>query len=736
MINRILLLFLLYLVLGYSTASAVTSKIMRFSEASEFLKGKTENVIIDSEGTILLARESTTIDCGELLKDIWSINTVTVDSSGNVYLGTSPNGDILTYADDKVTKLYPVCESEIAESSETTDPNSIKADPIIRNEHIFALAFDKGDRLLAGISGTVCKVVRFDKDMTTLFEPEDARYILSLAVDDMGNIYVGTGPNGKIYRLNPFGKEPKLIYTCQDKNVLSLAIDKSGTIYAGCDERGLIYKIDQNSGKATVLYDSEQEEITSLLLDEENQVYVTATSAGVLKEKVQFDPIGSEDSPGKTDSKANGQEKKNNAGTEQKIPNTGEKATASSPKPTQVKRGSLPKTAGHIYRIDPQGFVTDVFSDMSVFFAMTQLNGNLFLATGNDAELFSVDVKTEQKSVVYEDEQSSQITAMAMANHQIFLGLANPPKLVMVADHYVKEGTYTSELIDAAQPARWGKFQMEAGIPESCEVLLSTRSGNVNDPNDPTYSAWTDPVKVSHATDLGCPIGRFCQYKLTLKTTDPKSTAQIRETAVAHVVPNLAPQVTTVKAVLQKGKPGIFQIAWTAADRNKDTLTYIVELRKLGREPWIEVKDELTAVNLEWDSKTVEDGRYQIRVTADDRRSNTAETAMTGTRISDPVIVDNTAPQIEHATTKIDKKSLTIVLALRDEFSVLQSLNYTVDSNEDWIGTLPDDLVYDTMQESFTIKIEHLETGPHVIALKFTDSVDNTGYKTYDLTIQ
>ncbi|MBN1817326.1 MAG: hypothetical protein JW828_08185 [Sedimentisphaerales bacterium] len=735
MIERIRFLSVLFLVSACSTAPAVTSKIVRFSDAAEFLKGKAENVIIDSEGTILLGRKNGMIESGDLLKEVWSINAMAVDSFDNVYLGTSPNGYILKYTEGKVTKLYPVGEAEPLESPKAKDPNSIKADPIIRNEHIFALAFDKGDRLLAGISGAACKLVRFDSRIATLFEPPDARYILSLAVDDMGNIYIGTGPNGKIYRLNPFGQESKLVYTCKDKNVLSLAVGKEGSLYAGCDERGLVYKIDQNQGKATVLYDSDQEEITSLLVDEENQVYAAATSAGVIKEKIQFDPIGSEDATGKTEARPDAQDKKGNTATNLKIPNTGEN-TVAAPKPAQVKRGALPKTAGHVYRIDPQGFVTDLFSDMSVFFAMALQDEELFLATGNSAKLYSVDVKTEQKSLVYEDTQASQITALAGAGRQLYLGLANPPKLVKIADHYVTEGTYVSDLIDAAQPARWGKFQMEAGIPDSCEVWLSARSGNVNDPNDPTFSAWTQPVKVIQAMDLDCPIGRFCQYKLILKTTDGKTTAQIRETAVAHVIPNLAPQVTIVKTTLQKGKSGVFQMAWTAADRNKDTLVYTVELRKEGRESWFEIKDELTAVNLEWDSRTVEDGRYEIRVTADDRRSNTTETAMTGLRISEPFIVDNTAPQIEHATIKVDKTTLTVVLSLRDEFSVLQSLAYTVDSNEDWIGTLPDDLVYDTIKENFTIRIRDMEPGSHVIALKFTDSAENTGYKTYDVTIQ
>ena len=108
---------------------------------------------------------------------------------------------------------------------------------------------------------------------------------------------------------------------------------------------------------------------------------------------------------------------------------------------------------------------------------------------------------------------------------------------------------------------------------------------------------------------------------------------------------------------------------------------------------------------------------------------------MTASRISDTIIVDNTAPVIEHATTRVEDDTLTLVLSIRDELSVLKSLEVTVDSNDKWVGTLPDDGVYDTLQERLTVVLEDLEAGTHVVALKFTDHVDNTGYKTLEVDI-
>lgn len=707
---------------------AVTSQIHRLDKAADLLAGKADQVRIDSQGRIMLGRRSETIETGDLLGKVWSINAMTVDTNGHVYLGTSPNGDIFRLANGALERLCPTEADVASDESET-----IKADPVIRNEHVFALTMDKADRLVAGISGKTCRLMRFDGQWRVLFTPEEDRYILSLATDEVGNLYVGTGPHGRIWRLDPFGQNPTLVYTCRDKNVLSLAIDDQGRVYAGCDQRGLVYRIDPSTGDATVIYDSEQEEVAALVFDDAGRLYAAATTAGVISSKVRFDPIAADAEDGKAEPKKDADD---TSTTKLAVPNTGSTASdTAGAKAPSVKRGALPKSAGHIYRIDPRGFVTDMFTDMTVFFDMGRRGDELLLATGNEAKLFAIDVHTEDKVALYSDEQSAQITALALKDGATFLGLANPPKLVRLDADLVTEGTYTSDLIDAGQPARWGKLQLDADVPDGCALEFSVRSGNVKDPNDPTFSPWSDPVAIRQAVPLDCPLGRFCQVRLILSRERPSVTPVVRELALSHVVDNLAPKVTQVKAARQAAKPGVFQLAWTATDDNKDTLVYRLEFRRQGREMWIELKDELTSPTFEWDSRTVEDGRYEVRVTADDVRSNTPQTALTASRISDTIVVDNTAPAVEHATTRVEDGMLTLLVGLRDELSVLKSLEVTVDSNEDWIGALPDDGVCDTTEERFTIVLKDLEPGPHVIALKYADHVDNTGYKTLEATI-
>ncbi|MHC4602272.1 MAG: hypothetical protein ACYS6W_02960, partial [Planctomycetota bacterium] len=553
----------------------------------------------------------------------------------------------------------------------------------------------------------------------------------------------GTGPEGKVYQLDPLGKKAKLVYDSPDKNILSLVAGQDGFVYAGSDSRGLVYKINPRTKTTTVLYDSDQPEITALLFTKDapepiRGLYAAATSAKIVEAQTKF--ASQLPSTGRPETKAkNGKSPdKSEGGLKLKIANTKTRTDGKSTKrPTTIRKPAGPGKASYIYRITKDGFVTDIFSEAAVFFSLAVQDEKLLLGTGNSAQLFTVEPASEQEAIIYEDEQASQITAIAVAGDDVYLGTANPAKLIKLGSGFTSEGTYTSDIIDAGQPAKWGKLQIDADIPQGCRVRLTSRSGNVKDVNDPTFSDWTEPVEVTEPVQLRCPLGRFSQYKLLLQSDNGRHSPLIREVAVASTIPNLAPKIESVNVtrITAASKTGNFKISYKAKDDNGDKLIYKIDFRKIGRTNWIELKDELEADSFEWNGKTVEDGRYEVRITASDERGNTTTTKLTATRISEAVVVDNTAPVIKTAPVSKDKKTVTLKLHVSDEFSAVGKVHYTVDSNAEWIGTLPDDLVYDTTDEDFTIVIEELEVGEHIVAVRVTDGVGNTVYKTFEVNV-
>ena len=86
-------------------------------------------------------------------------------------------------------------------------------------------------------------------------------------------------------------------------------------------------------------------------------------------------------------------------------------------------------------------------------------------------------------------------------------------------------------------------------------------------------------------------------------------------------------------------------------------------------------------------------------------------------------MIDNSAPEIKQADLAVEGRDIIANLLIEDGFSVLGSVRYTVDSNEKWITALPDDLVYDTLSETFSIRIENLSSGDHVIAFSVADDL-------------
>jgi hypothetical protein len=735
--RRIVLALGLALIL-MSQSQAVTSRIYRHSAAADLLKGEIEHVVVSSRGSLQLGLGADVLT--EAFDQVWSVNSIIVHG-GSITFGTSPNGGVYRYNFGTLTQIYPLnVELPATPFDKTTDSNDLDQ---VTNEHVFALGTDMTGRLLAGFSGKACRLCRFSSTgVEVIFRPKDALYIFDITTDEAGNIYVATGPEGKVYRLDALGKTAQLLYASRDKNILSLAAGGDGFVYAGSDDRGLVYKLNPRNQSASVLYDSSKPEISSVLFGNDldpstRDLYAIATSAKVVKTENEFaasTPLPGRPESAKTKSPpAAGTE----GGFKLKIANTKKESSAkpsSRPAPTR-KRGPS-ETTSTLYRIDQGGYVTDITSKMAVFLCLAQIEQGLLIGTGNKGQVLLVDPVAEQQSVLYEDEQASQITSIGISDKDIYLGTANPAKLIRLRGDYAPRGTFVSSLIDAGQPARWGKLQIDADLPAGCKVLVSSRSGNVKDVNDPTFSSWTAPVEITEPVQLKCPLGRFCQYKLILESGTGDQTPLIREIAVASTVPNLAPVVRSVDVSREAGasKRGMYTIQYKAQDANKDVLVYSIYFRKAGRSQWIKLKDKVKGDQITWDGRTVEDGRYEIRVVASDHQSNTSASKRTASRVSDAVVIDNTGPLIRgHFIEKRGQKTV-FGLLVRDMLSVISKLDYTVDSHDEWNAAVPDDLVYDTTDENFTIEIADLEPGEHVIAVRIQDDLGNVTYRSFETT--
>ena len=438
------------------------------------------------------------------------------------------------------------------------------------------------------------------------------------------------------------------------------------------------------------------------------------------------------------------------------------------------------KQGNAVYRISADGFVSEVFRESVMILNIAGLpDGSLLIATGNEGRLFRVNPASGETTRLLKLEPQ-QITAILPGpDGDMMLATANPATLSLVSPSVAQEGTFTSVVMDASQISLFGQMNIVADIPAGATVTVQTRSGNLNDPEKGPWSAWSEPQVLTHDPDadpltprrvkVTSPPARFLQYQLTLKATEGQSPS-VAQVSASFVVPNLRPAVTSVAvnvpgtppqaqggagnpsqprpignrpaqgpsgpgargmtaAAAQAGAPQTMEITWEATDPNNDQLTYTLEYRPANASVWLPLAKDLQENRYEWQTRRVPDGRYIVRVTASDHADNTPDATLTHSRASDPVLIDNTPPVIENLKAQPGRGLVTITGQARDGLSVIRNMQYVVDSAEQWNYILPQDLIYDSTEESFTVKISDLAPGQHVITLRAEDARGNATFE-------
>src|SRR6266404_2887049 len=112
-----------------------------------------------------------------------------------------------------------------------------------------------------GISVTDNGILTLAPNLSQLFNTDQA-YVWSAAMDSAGNMYLGTGHDGKLFRVGPDGKG-SLLYKAPELDVTALAIAGDGAVFAATSPDGKVYRVTVD-GKAEVYFDPADKYIWSL----------------------------------------------------------------------------------------------------------------------------------------------------------------------------------------------------------------------------------------------------------------------------------------------------------------------------------------------------------------------------------------------------------------------------------------------------------------------------------------
>ena len=174
---------------------------------------------------------------------------------------------------------------------------------------------------------------------------------------------------------------------------------------------------------------------------------------------------------------------------------------------------------------------------------------------------------------------------------------------------------------------------------------------------------------------------------------------------------------------------GARTVSWRASDPDDDALSFRVDLKREGTRAWIPLAAEQGEPFLAWDARGFSDGLYRVRLTADDRRDNPTGQGLTEVRESAPFWIDNTHPVVGEPKIGRTGADYEVEFVASDPGGNLAAAEVAVDAGE-WRPLDPQDGVTDSREERYEFVIRE-ESGvteePRTFKIRVTDSSGNIG---------
>lgn len=720
---------------------AASATFWTVSTQADFLKGDAEDVSIDSDGRLFLG-PSPSVLAETTAPFLW---TALLGADGTMWAGSGNEGLVLKIGKDgKLSTFFDAPELEV-----------------------HALAPAPGGGLYVGTSPEG-RIYRVNADGTSkeFFNPGD-KYIWSLAVDAAGNVYAATGDKGIIYKITPDGHGAPF-YRTNAGNVVALAFTKGGDLIAGTESPGRVFRIDP-SGKAFVLLDSPFREIHAVRLAGDGTIYAVAVNGTQGGDSRATDPLPAPEPAARQPVASVSTEI-----TAVTVVESGAGTPAAPPAPRAPRKAGR----GAIYRIRPDGLWDTMWDsgDDAPYDIVIEPSGSLLVGTGTEGKIFRV-AGEPARATLLARAAARQVTALLREPSGRIVGTtSNPGKLFALSPAAARRGTFESDVRDAGTVASWGVIRWRASA-NSGAVSLVTRSGNTATP-DETWSPWSAPYTNAGGEHIVSPTARYLQWRAVLTATGAEGPV-LTSVTVAYLPRNLRPEVGSITVhppgvVFQRPfstgetelagfddaaadarfaaqaatgaagqgaaapalgrriyQKGLQTFVWKADDDNDDRLLFDILYRREGETAWRTLHRGLTDPIFVWDTTSVPDGTYFVKVSASDALSNSPGAALTGELESVSFDIDNTAPRIELQPVVRAGTRLTLPFDVRDEQSPIQRVEYSLDASR-WRLVYPKDGLADSRREEFEIRLEEGEPGRSVI-IRATDAMNNVATSVADI---
>jgi hypothetical protein len=178
------------------------------------------------------------------------------------------------------------------------------------------------------------------------------------------------------------------------------------------------------------------------------------------------------------------------------------------------------------------------------------------------------------------------------------------------------------------------------------------------------------------------------------------------------------------RRVFQRGARA-FQ--WTAEDRNGDKLLFDVYFKEVLDAEFKLFKENIDENFVTLDGLSLADGKYLVRVVANDAPSNPSGKFLNGEIVSEPFDIDNTQPTVSVSGQPLTAAdSARIVFLASDRGSYITRAEFSVNGGE-WQAVYPDDGISDGPDERYTVSAPVGTPGEYSVTLRVFDATGNIG---------
>src|SRR5581483_5379018 len=360
------------------------------SRFEELVKGTTNGIAIRSLGGLELAPAFKQISTSPSTY-IWSI---AADVNGNLFVATGSPA--------RVYRITPEGKSEVI-----FEPQELQVQSVIVDKSGAVYAATNPDGKIYRIERHLAEAEKpgtsESKWSSSVFFEPGTKYIWDLAFDKLGNLFVATGDQGKIFKVTPRREHP-LFFKSDEVHIRKLAFDGNGNLIAGSDGSGLVYRISPD-GQGFVLYSAPKKEITALAIDRAGNIYAAGTGEkrGGAPAPIIITPAVA---PSTAPAAASGQPTLTITGI----------SSGPATSPANIPSPGVGATGGsEIYRIAPDGSPTRIWTSREdlVYALGFDSRGRLIAGTGNRGHIFAINNEDDYTDLL--KASASQITAFASA---------------------------------------------------------------------------------------------------------------------------------------------------------------------------------------------------------------------------------------------------------------------------------------------------------------------------------